>query len=483
MHAEMKLNNNGKMKIGYILPDFQHYEVAFISYPLLTLFNQHEFQVVCYTNGGADKLRKKLAENPIIWRDLSELNGEFAMQVVRGDKLDILVDLSSHTSANCMQVLAHKSAKIQMSSIGYFNTTELKTIDYLLTDKYCNPAELPQNYFKESALFIPQTFYCYIPEADMPNPVETPSSEKGYVTFGAFHHFTHISDKFLKVWQSIMKGVPNSRLILKSRIFGSGYGRQETKFRMKRLGFDIDRIEFRTAKGSDIEDYSDIDIMLDTYPYQGVSTTCEALYMGIPVISAVGSRHSTRMAYSILKNIGLTDCIAESLEEYVEKAVTLANNKYKLIHLHKNLRESMEKSPVMDAKRYVQNVESLYRKLLRGSVEEIKNERILKEVVKLLYTVEEGLVYLHGRLMMGDVAKVVLQIFDDAMYAFDNAQSALKKVDDTEYTELSKLMGNCDKARKFCKVQRPAKAGECIANEIMPGVKAMIRDIEAKLQL
>lgn len=478
-HKDMK--EKEKLNIGYILPDFRQYEVACISYPLLTSFNEGEFNVFCYANGDVKELRENIHNPHILWRSIAGISIELAVRGIQKDKIDILVDLSSHTSNNCLPILSRKPAVVQMSSIGYFHTTGLKTVEYLLTDKYCSPEAQNQEYFVEDVLRIPQSHFCYSPGTELPAYTDAPVSKNDYVTFGCFHHFTHVVDDFLVIWQAIISKVPNARFIIKSRIFGSGYGCQETRFRLKRLGFDLERVELRAARSDDFEDYADVDIMLDTCPYQGAKTTCDALYMGVPVIVFAGTRHSSRLGYSILKNIGLEECIAETTEEYISKAAALANNKYKIMNLHKSLRERICKSPLMDQKRYVANVEHIYKKVWKSIVHKEKNEKILKEMVALLCTVEEGLVYVHGRLVAGDLSEMVVQIFDDTAYAFKNMQAALQEMNCNIEIILC-LIKKCNKARQLCKSKQEAKSGECIALEIMPLIKEMMKSIESRLE-
>lgn len=481
MYRHKDIKDKEKLNIGYLLPDFRQHEVACISYPLLTSFNEAEFNVFCYANGDVKDLREKLGNQSILWRNIAGISVELAVRGIQKDKIDILVDLSSHTSSNCLPILSRKPAVIQMTSIGYFHTTGLKTVEYLLTDKYCSPEEQNQDYFVEDALLIPQSHFCYRPSTEIAAYEDAPMTKNGYVTFGCFHHFTHVVDEFLLVWQAIIAEVPNARLIIKSRIFGSGYGCQETRFRLKRLGFDLERVELRSVRSDDFDDYRDVDIMLDTCPYQGASSTCDALYVGVPVIVTTGNRHSSRMGYSILKNIGLEECIAQTTEEYISKAIALANNQYKVANLHKNLRERMRKSPLMDEKRYVANVERLYKKVWKSIVNEVQAEKILKKVSTLLHTVEEGLVYLHGRLVLGDLSDVVVQIFDDSVYAFKNTQVAVQGIFGDTETMLC-LIKKSNKARQLCKSKQGVKAGECIATEIMPLLKEMIKRVERHLE-
>ena len=202
--------------------------------------------------------------------------------------------------------------------------------------------------------------FCYTPLKKMPAPKIAPSISKGYVTFGCFNNFSKVTDSMLTAWKKILDAVPNSKLILKHRIFDTVECRNFVSTRLQNLGIEISRVELRGFSADYLEQYGEIDIALDTFPYNGGITTCEALYMGVPVISLYGDRHGTRFGLSILKNIGLDEFAVPNFEEYIKRAVALANDKNLLQILRKNLRAIMENSPLMNTKEYVQELEEFY---------------------------------------------------------------------------------------------------------------------------
>ncbi len=352
-----------KINIGYISPDFRYHVVVFFCYELLSRYNKKRYNITCYSKGLEDGVTAQLKSLVSDWRDISKMNPDEAAKIIYQDGVDILVDLSGHTDNNCLQILARKPAPIQVSGIGYFNTTGLKAVDYFLADKYCDPVGQNDDLFVEKLVRLPHSHLCYTARADVGECVAAPVNKNGFITFGSFNNFTKVTDATLLLWKSIVDSVENSKLVLKSKVFGSAYACQEIKKRFVKLGFDEDRVEFRPASMDYLAQYQDLDIALDTFPYPGGGTTCEALYMGVPVITLLGTRHGSRFGYSVLKNIGLDECIALSETEYVEKAIALANDREKLNELHQTLRQKLADSAVMNGSQYVLEVESCYEEM------------------------------------------------------------------------------------------------------------------------
>jgi predicted O-linked N-acetylglucosamine transferase (SPINDLY family) len=355
--------SKNKLRIGYVSPDFHKHAVVFFSYPLLANFTKSDFEVYCYSNGREDGVTQGLKTLVTAWRDIRGMNPENAAKLIYDDNIDILVDLAGHTANNCLTILARKPAPIQVSCIGYFNTTGLKEMDYFFTDIYCDPIGQNDNYFSEKLLRLPHSHFCYTAQENMPECQGMPCKKNDFITFGCFNNFSKVTDELLVLWRRILEQVPDSKLILKSRVFASEFGRQRALNRMQELGLEVERIDLRPFSSDYLEQYHEVDIALDTYPYPGGATTCEALYMGVPVISFVGERHGARFGYSILKNLGLEECIASSGDEYVQKAIAFAGDRELLDVLHKNLRTLMRKSSLMDAKQYIEDIEMAYHRM------------------------------------------------------------------------------------------------------------------------
>lgn len=378
-----------KLKIGYISPDFRHHVVVFFSYQLLAKYDHNKFEVTCYAKGKTDDTTKQLQGLVDHWHNVNGMDDDAIAKLIYEEEIDILVDLAGHTANNCLSVLARKPAPIQLCGIGYFNTIGLKTIDYFLTDQYCDPAGQNDAYFSEKLLRLPHSHFCYTPPSGIPECQAAACERNEYITFGSFNNFTKTTDEMLVVWRKILEKVPHSKLVLKSAIFGSAYGLKKVRGRLKNLGFKTNQLDLRAESMDYLQQYHEIDIALDTYPYPGGGTTCEALYMGVPVITLAGERHGSRFGYSILKNIGLEECIAFTKDEYVMRAVDLANNKERVKEIHQSLRNQMICSPLMNGKLYMQDVEKAYQEIWREFTKNTLEEKNALEVVLMQHIAQK----------------------------------------------------------------------------------------------
>lgn len=359
-----------KLRIGYLSTDFYHHVMAYFLYPLLHRYNRQEFEVVCYRrNAFTDDATDQLQSSDTIWRDISAMDAKDAANQIHQDQIDILVELGGHTAGNGLDILAYKPAPLQICGIGYINTTGLKFVDYFLTDTNVDPAGKNDEFFTEKLLRLPHSHWSYAKRLDAPDCGKTAARKNGYITFGSFNNFAKTTDEMLLLWREILEKVPGSRLILKNKVFGYAYGREHIGKRLRLLGFSLDRIDLRPATATHMQEYREVDIALDTSPYVGGATTCEALYMGVPVITLEKDRHASRFGYSMLKAIGLEECIAATKEDYVMKAVALANDPDRLDELHQGqLREKMLASSLMDPTIYMNDLENAYQKIWQDFV-------------------------------------------------------------------------------------------------------------------
>ncbi|WP_183863451.1 O-linked N-acetylglucosamine transferase, SPINDLY family protein [Pectinatus brassicae] len=365
--------NKSKIKIGYISPDFCMHPVMAWTINLLLEFNREKFEIYCYSSGNEDEFTEKLKKiSGVNWRNIKVFLPRQAAENINNDGIDILFDLSGHTANNCLPILAYKPAPIQISGIGYFNTTGLQAVDYFLSDKYCI-VDKKNTGFTEKIICMPQSHMCYLPLTKMPEVGPLPYLKNKYITFGCFNNFNKVNSFILQLWAKIMQKLPTSKLILKSQLFNSEQGQKYAIKRLARYGLPIDRIELHEFNKEYLYEYNDIDIALDTSPYTGGVTTCEALYMGVPVITLCGKRHGSRFGYSILKNMGLENSIAYSPNEYIEKTILMIKNIEKLVILRHELRLKMHKSPLMNGKKYMQYIEYIFERIYS------KNNGILKE--------------------------------------------------------------------------------------------------------
>ena len=360
-----------KIRVGYLSPDIVDHIVTNFAIQLFAQYNRDRFEVIIYSVG---KRQNEVTD----WlfgmvnggRDLSALSPQEAAKRIYEDRIDILFDLAGHTEGGgTLQIAAYRPAPVQISGIGYFDTTGLSAMDYFLTDAFCDP---PENdaLFTEKLIRLPRSHLCYTPsERFRDAPVGAlPHSP---VVFGSFNNFSKISDEMLVLWRRILERVPGSRLVLKN-VSPSKEPLKRMKNRCRKMGFPRDAVEVRPGTHEYLKDYMDIDIALDTYPYPGGGTTCEALYLGIPVVTRYGTRHGSRFGYSLLENVGIGELAAEDDEGYLERAVALAGDAELLGALRRRLPQMMRSSPVMDARGYVRDVEAAYETIWRNFLESQK---------------------------------------------------------------------------------------------------------------
>lgn len=365
-HNIKKHARHKKIRVGYISPDIKYHVVMFFSMHFFKSYDRTRFEVYIYANNQHDSTTAEYRlEVDRFTNILDKPAKEVAAQIMK-DEIDILVDLAGHTAGNCLEVMAYKPAPIQISGIGWFNSTGLDTIDYFLADKFTDPEGLNEKFFTEKILRLQHSHFCYVWHSYPYMTTPAPCVKKGYVTFGSFNNFVKVTDETLRAWSEILKAVPNSRLYLKAASFHENCGLELAKKRMTIAGIDTERVDFGDFEKKYIQCYEEMDIALDTFPYAGGGTTCDALYMGVPVITFVGERHNSRFGYSLLMNMGLEELCAFTVTEYIQKAVELANDLERLREYHLTLRRRMEESPVMDDVIYMGEVEQAYEKIFKA---------------------------------------------------------------------------------------------------------------------
>ncbi|ETR72650.1 MAG: TPR repeat-containing protein [Candidatus Magnetoglobus multicellularis str. Araruama] len=349
-------------RIGYVSPDFRSHSVSYFFRPLIKYHNKDQFDIYCYANVSVpDQVTLELQAMHVKWRDIYSLTDEEAMSMILDDDIDILIDLAGHTHNNRLGLFAQKLAPVQMTYLGYPNTTGLKTIDYRLTDCIADPPS-SKKYYSENLLYLNPCFLCYAPLENSPQPkqlnTETP-------TFGSFNNIGKMNQYAIKVWSQILNQLPNSRLFLKSRVLDDKKMQKNVLKQFAKHGVREKQLEFcgyiRNSH-THFESYHLVDIALDTFPYNGTTTTFEALWMGVPVITLAGKTHASRVGMSILSSLGLNDFIALTEAEYISKAIQLAQNKDLIHHLRDSLRQLISQSSLLNAKLFVKQLEDVYKK-------------------------------------------------------------------------------------------------------------------------
>ena len=281
------------------------------------------------------------------------------------DKIDILIDLAGHTAANRILVFARKPAPIQVSWIGYLATTGLSTIDYRIVDSYTDPIGKTEQFYTETLIRLPENSLCYLPDRDSPEIGPLPALSTGHITFGSFNNFAKITPEVFTLWARVLNELPESRLILKGISFSDETTCQYAINMFTQRGIAAERITLQSWDPSPkhLESYNQVDIGLDTFPFNGATTTCEAMWMGVPVITLAGAAYHSRAGISLLSNVGLQELIATTHDEYLGIAINLSSDIEKLQLLRTSLRDRMSHSPLTDAKRFTANLEMCYRKM------------------------------------------------------------------------------------------------------------------------
>jgi tetratricopeptide (TPR) repeat protein len=355
-----------RLKVGYVSPDFRMNAVCFFIQPVLVNHDAAQIEAFCYANvTKPDDITRRLQdEYQDHWRVITGLNDEQASHLIRQDGIDILVDLTGHGGDNRLSLFALKPAPVQMTWIGYPDTTGLTTIDYRITDAIADPPGMTERLHTEELLRLPGCFLCYNPGAEFPDPNSLPFKANGFITFGSMSNFSKITPQLLDIWSEVLLQTPGSRLILRYRGQERERIARDIGQHLEQKGVTADRLELLGHASSVVEQltgYNRMDIALDTFPYNGTTTTCEALWMGVPVLSLAGQTHVARVGASLLTAVGLPALIAESAQEYVEKAVTLANNIDLLDALRSRLRGMVSASPLCDHLGFTRRLEETYR--------------------------------------------------------------------------------------------------------------------------
>jgi len=359
-----------RLRVGYVSPDFRTHSVAYFFEPLLERHNEKVVETYCYSfvshpDDTTHRLRG-LSDN---WRDVSNMSPAEISNVIRQDKIDILVDLAGHTGKNLMLVFVLRSAPIQVTYLGYPNTSGISTIDYRFTDACADPPGMTERFHTERLVRLPRSFLCYKPSVEASISVgPLPEMNNGAITFGSFNNLAKMTPDTIKLWGKILRALPDSRLILKSQPFVNENLQKYFASLFLDQGVEGGRVEFVSwmpTMQSHLRLYDRVDIALDTFPYNGTTTTCEALWMGVPVISMAGRMHAGRVGSSILTQLGLERFIANDVEEYYSKAVRLAGSKRTRQDLRNNLRSTMKRSALCDYSQFAKNVEKEYGKMWR----------------------------------------------------------------------------------------------------------------------
>ena len=341
-----------RLRLGYVSPDFNHHAVACFIEPVLAAHDRTRVEVFCYAAVRApDRITARLRRLAEHWRDIAPLDDAAAAALIRADRPDLLVDLAGHTAHHRLGVFARRPAPVQATWLGYPNTTGLDAIGYRLTDAVADPPGQTEAFHSEKLVRLPATFSCYGPDADAPPVNDLPAARAGAVTFGSLNNFAKITPAVIALWSRLLRELPGSRLVLKSRGLGDAAVAARIRDAFAVHGIEPARLTLDGAElsvAAHLSLYHGIDIGLDPFPYNGTTTTCEALWMGVPVVTVTGANHVARVGASLLTHCGLTELVASDEAGYIAAAVALAGDPDRMTTLRRTMRDRLNAAPLTD---------------------------------------------------------------------------------------------------------------------------------------
>jgi predicted O-linked N-acetylglucosamine transferase (SPINDLY family) len=355
-----------RIRVGYVSGDFRQHPIAYFTAPVIEAQDQNQIEAVCYATGRADAWTERIRSHVSLWRETGGLGDAELADLIEQDRIDILVDLSGHTAGNRLLVFARKPAPVQVSWLGYSGTTGMQAMDYLIADPQVAPVE-EEAPFVEQPLRLSGCFLAYEIPADAPAVRPAPCVERGFTTYACFNALSKIGLHVVSVWCEILRKDPAARLVMKNATFDDQASREFYAQQFESRGVDRGRVDL--VGGSPhrelLEYYSKVDIALDPFPYNGATTSCEALAMGVPVVTLMGNRFISRVGSSILHNAGLDDLVTASEAEYVEKALALGRNRALLAEMRATMRARLAASVLCDTAGFTRRLESAYRDIWR----------------------------------------------------------------------------------------------------------------------
>lgn len=368
-------NPNRRLRVGYVSGDFRRHTIAHVIGPILKLHDRQQVEIYCYSSvQQPDHTTARLRKDSDHWRDILSKSDSQIAQMITDDKIDILVDLAGHMGGNHLRLFTIKPAPIQVQ-LAYAGTTGLKAMDYRLTDAYSDPPGMTESHYTERLLYQP-TAWVYEPDAKSPDVGPLPASQEGYLTFCSPNRPIKITDQVIELWGQILHAVSESRLL----VLAEGQG-EETRYLRERFtnrGIDESRLELlpRLSRAKYMAQFNRIDIVLDTFPYNGDTTTCDALWMGVPVITLEGDTFRSRRGMGILTCMGLPELVGKTPPEYVKIAAELAKDLPRLAELRTTLRNRLAHSPVTDGFSYTKQLEHNYRQVWHEWCERVDTSAI-----------------------------------------------------------------------------------------------------------
>ena len=367
-----------RLRVGFVSPDLGQHPVGYFVVNLLEHRQAGKIEIICYSDRKPDDMTERLMTLSDEWTDARGISDEALSQRIRSDRIDILIDLAGHTGGNRLLVFARKPAPILVTWAGYVGSTGLSAMDYLIAD-YWHVQEGNEHHYSEKIIRLPDGNVSYEPPDYAPEVGPLPFEQNGFITFGSFNNAAKINANVLTAWAEILKAVPDAQLILKYKNMDAEGNCNRILDQFGIHGVEGSRLilEGKSPHSDLLSRYNDIDIALDPFPYSGGLTTCEAIWMGVPVITKPGETFASRTSLSHLTNVDAPELVAEELPDYVAKAVELANDISRLTDLRSRLRGQMAKSALCDGKKFASDFTSAMRHVWEQWCSEAKPNLVL----------------------------------------------------------------------------------------------------------
>jgi predicted O-linked N-acetylglucosamine transferase (SPINDLY family) len=350
-----------RLRIGYLSPDFRDHSVGLFIRHVIAAHDPANTEVYCYANSTVrDALTEQITAHATRFLDVTALSDEELSHTIADDGIDVLIDLAGHTRDSRVGVLNHRIAPVQITYLGYPDTTGLDTVDFRISDPWTESAEGTR--YSEALLEMPESFLCFGAFEEIPTLARSPAAATGVVTFGSFNNIRKLNPQTIAAWSAVLQEVPGSRFVIKSRRAQEPVTQRHLLEQFARCGIAPERIELlapTAARDDHLAAYNQIDIVLDTFPYHGTTTTCEALWMGVPVVTLAGHTHAERVSYSILRNTGLDELVTWNEPDYIARAIALGTDRAALDALRTAIPEKIRSSILCDPQRFTRQFEAL----------------------------------------------------------------------------------------------------------------------------
>ena len=358
-----------RLKIGFVSQDFYKHSVAYFFLPIIKNYSKENWEVFCYSDvKKPDHITQEIESACDHWCESQHMSDRDLYKKIRSDKIDIVIDLVGILGEGRLDLFAMKAAPVQINYLGYPNTTGLSRMDYRLTDEWSDPVGMTDQHFTEKLTRLKTGFLCFQPNLDTPPVSPLPAlGAEGVVTYGSFNIYQKISPRVYRLWAEILKSVPNSRLLIKSLPFVEDKLKQRVIETFRALGVEKERLEligWTIDRNAHLKIYDQVDIHLDSFPYNGTTTTCEAMWQGIPTLTLAGENHRSRVGASIMHQVNLQSWVANSDQEYVDIAVRKSADLGSLQELRQSLRNTMLESPLLDSKGFISELESKFNEMI-----------------------------------------------------------------------------------------------------------------------